>query len=284
MKKLKSVFACLLVLIITFSVSACKPYRYKGEHADLYTVAVNAVFRAQGFISTAETMHDPDIKIIEEDDYGRVLFYYNEWQHYYDEGDQWESVYANFYYACAIMQKATEQYVYYYEDDCVEAYVCKNRYSLDVANEISNKDFSQLKQLNDWNKPINEEKCTKKAITNKNEPTLDISEKTFRKITREYATILGDKGDDVIYRYELFNTCDNYGRELYYVWGISRDYLGEGVSPTSTDHYFHFAIIFNPDGSYNQGSCITEIKDVVNFKEDIITLKNNNQWNEPYIK
>ena len=285
MKRIKNIFICLLIILSLINTIACVPYKYKGERADLYTVAVNTFFRAKGWDnSNPEVVHDPYLKVIETDDYGRVLFCYNERLSYYEKEHQYDEEYEKYYYACIIMQKSSDGFVYYYEDVCIEGYLIEdeNSFKNEIYSEAIKKDFTNLKQLNDWGKEFNEEKCVKKPITTKKSSVLDIKDKTFEEITRKYATFLGDKGDDVIYRYEVYSTSDFYGRELYYVWGISRDVYGEGISPTSTAQYFHFAIIFNPDGSYNQETCIVEITDLVNFNAEIKQLKTANQWNEPY--
>ncbi len=290
MKKFKKLIMIFLTCVLLTSTTACwfflPPYTYGGEHADLYTVAVNNILSAQGLFSNGEVSYDPEIKIIETDEYGRTLFYYNEFLDYYDKGFQYDENHLNFYYAILIMQQSKDGFVYYYEDLCYETHLVLNVLNYNqfkIDEELTSKDFTTLKELNDWNKPINEDKCVKKEITTrKNEPSLDISEKTFRKITREYATKLGDKGNDTIHRYSTYLTSDCYGRELYYVWGISRDVYGEGISPTSATQYFHFAIIFNPDGSYNSDTCITEIENIMLFKDDLVLLKSKNQWNQPY--
>lgn len=288
MKKIKIFFLYFIVFTLLIVASACRffdPYRYAGSYPELYTVAVNAIWGASGYLSIGEVVNDPKIEIMETDEYGRVLFCYDELLSYYGKGYQWDETYRNYYYACLIMQKSSDGYVYYYEDDCCELYSVETKMFREnrAVEEARRKDLSRLKELNDWGKEIDENKCVKKAVVTRNDGALDISEKTFEKITREYATRLGDKGNDTIYRFSIYNTCDKYGRELYFVWGISRDVYGEGISPTSTARYFHFAVIFNPDGSYDQNTCITEIQDIVNFKAELLVLKYANQWNQPFL-
>lgn len=285
MRKLKTLLMLFFTCIVFISASACwlfKPYKYNGNFPELYTVAVNNLFAAWGYYDNGEVIFSPDINVIETDEYGRTLFYYDEMSRYYDKGFEGKIGYAHYYYAILIMQKASDGFVYYYEDVCIELHLHSDVSFRDINEDIKSKNFSHLKEVNDWGKPLQEDKCVQKNITTRNKSTLDISEKTFEHITREYATFLGDKGNDIIYRFELYNTSDCYGRELYYVEGISRDVYGEGISPTSTHRYFHFAIIFNPDGSYNKDTCITEIQDPFHYQEDLILLKSKNQWNQPY--
>ena len=38
-----------------------------------------------------------------------------------------------------------------------------------------------------------------------------------------------------------------------------------------------------PDGSYTEDTCIIELQDTINCKNQIFSFKQLNQWNEPYI-
>jgi hypothetical protein len=285
MKKLKlTVLFIIFTVFCVFCQGCFLQYKYKGERVDLYTVAVNNIFKASGYLSNGEVVYDPIIEIIEEDRYGRVMFYYYEGCGYYDKEHMYESAYFNDSYTILVMQKKTDSYVYFYEDYCYESYKKEDKKFLkDGVFDYTKSNFSELKELNDWNKEIHEEKCTKKPLTTRNKGKLNVSEGTFENIISNYAKNTGYKGDDNIYRYDIYNTSDTYGRELYYVWGVGRDVYGEGVSPTSKSQYYEFAIIFNPDGSYTEDTCIIELQDTINCKNQIISFKQLNQWNEPYI-
>ena len=66
---------CLLVVALLFS--GCR-YEYRGEYLDLYTVAINSVLWTFGASPQTDFAGDPLIEIMEEDDFGRVLFRYTE--------------------------------------------------------------------------------------------------------------------------------------------------------------------------------------------------------------
>ena len=149
---------------------------------------------------------------------------------------------------------------------CYESYKIEDRKFLkDGVFDYTKLNFSELKEQNDWDKEINEEKCTKKPLVTRNNGKLNVSEKTFEKIISNYAKNTGYKGEDTIYRYNRYNTSDAYGRELYYVWGIGRDVYGEGVSPTSTAQYYEFAIIINPNETISTTLSYLEETDIVSF-------------------
>mgnify|MGYP006967403959 CR=1 FL=1 len=85
---------------------------YRGEHRDLYTVAVHNIFAIYGYESNGEVSYDPDIQIIETDDYGRVLFFYSErYDGYTGDG-------VDYGMAVVIMQSSRDGYVWYYRDRC----------------------------------------------------------------------------------------------------------------------------------------------------------------------
>ncbi len=116
MKKLKIIVCILLSTFVTFSLTACRAY-YSGPHWDLYSVAVNNIFGAAGFGDDGEARPSPDIDIIEVDDFGRVLFFYNEYPNYSKQ--QYRT-------AIVIMQhhdNSDYRWVYYYQDVCYLPYL-----------------------------------------------------------------------------------------------------------------------------------------------------------------
>lgn len=275
---MKKIIAMLFIFIVLFSLVGC--YRYRGEHKDFYSVAINNIFGADGNQSNGEAVFDPDIEIIETDSYGRVLFFY-------DEG--YRSEYGT---AIVIMQKSENDFVYYYQDICyTPAILTKDDYwrngdeGISYKDVFSEKEIEALKQANDWNKPLDMEKCTKSPIEDNKDHkgTLGIKEKDFDKPIADYVTAGGYKGKDTdsIYRFSILCNTDKYGRELYYVYGIGSDVKGEGVSPDSEHQYFEFAIIFNPDKSCPSGN-VYEILDPSGYYDDLLEFKKNCGWDTPY--
>ena len=92
-------------------------------------------------------MFDPDAKssgakILEQDEYGRILFAYTRLSVI---TEQIESV-------AVVCQKYDRSFVYYYED------VCYTPYNYDEA------DIEIIKRDNDWNQPLNEERMSRRSI------------------------------------------------------------------------------------------------------------------------
>ena len=271
MKKYVSFLLAVCIILLPVFASGCLPRNYSGDNIDLYTVAVNSIFGANGCASNGEAVCDPFIEIIDSDEYGRVLFFYY-------EGNR-----GNNSYSILIMQKATDDAVYFYEDLCYSTYTIVDETPFwygEYYKVYTDADYSTLKERNDWGKEIDESKCISKPFTVHNKGKFDASEEIFEPIIADYVRSTSYKGDDLyyIYRYDVFNTSDDCGRELYYVYGVGYDALGEGISPNSMTVYFDFAIIVNSDGSYNADTCIIEIGDIANCREQIIEFKKANGW------
>ena len=271
MKKLVSL---VVVTVLFVSMLTGCIFRYRGDHIDLYTVAGNNVFGADGYRFNGEVSYDPYIEVIEKDNYGRVLFFY-------DEG--YRSKYGT---AIVIMQKSEDSFVYYYQDICQIPYVrSEDEYYVELGynDMFSNEQIESLKEVNNWNKPIDLDKCTKAEIYNRkgDEGPMKISNNEFEKAIKSYVRDHGYSGDDYIYRYSRYCNTDKYGREIYYVYGVGRDANGEGVSTTSESKEYHFAIIFNPDRSCPKEN-VCEITTDSEFYNTVEQLKENCGWNEPW--
>lgn len=256
----------LLIAIIAILIHACAYHGYDGDHPDLYTVAVNNVFGIYGEYSNGEVTKNPDIEVIEVDDFGRVLFFYNEL--YY--------THVNYGMAFAISQKTEDGYVYYYQDDCYIPYFDKEQ-DLDVIlKNIDPSIIETLKERNDWNMEINESKCTKSEFVKKKpEGKVDTFSIEHDKKIEEYAKANGvdESGSFYTNRFEFCNS-DTEGKELFYVSG-SCAVTDENGKTTSES--FIWAVIFGTDGNILEGG-IVEIIDPRDSHELIKELKAQNGW------
>ena len=269
MKK-RVILIVLGALLLCFA--ACSGFQYRGEHQDLYTVAVNNVFGALGYASNGEATYDPSIEVIETDEYGRVMFFYNEGHSRYGT-------------ALIIMQKSEDGYVYYYQDDCYTPYIKVENYNVYQSSSyqlmFTNDMILQLKDKNDWNKPLVPDKCTKIAVINsKSDGDMHLEEETIERVLKTYAKTNGYLGDDTLYRFSRYCNSDAYGRELHYVYAFGRDVKGEGVSPSSVSEEYALAMIFNPDGSCPIDQ-IYRIEDPNSAYEAVLKLKRDCGWGEP---
>ena len=273
-------FICVIFLstIALLGITACKPYRYKGDYIELFSVAVNNLFGAKGYQVFESYDFHPFIDVLETDDYGRTLFFFTE-----DAGGFYGVTDGRaFGTAIFIMQKSDDEFVYFYQDDCYIPYrMPKGLTSIpeDYRDDLPLEQIKTLKERNDWNREMNLGKCTKAEISDQ-DPSGKLKASECEPIIKEYAKQNGYNGDDTLFRYEIFCNSDSYGRELYYVYGVGRDVLGEGVSPTSKTQYYEFAVIFEPDNSCSMESICEVSSDSLDYYEKIIELKKLAHWNQ----
>ena len=97
----------IILLISTIPLTSCGYTEYSGDDSDLYTVAINSVLYLNGYSWGADFECDPSIEIIDEDNYGRIMFSY--YEKYYKG--------ANIAFSALIVcQNSNEKEVFYYED------------------------------------------------------------------------------------------------------------------------------------------------------------------------
>ena len=185
MKKILLLASLFLILVLA---SGC--YNgYTGEHVDLYTEAINSVPWVNGYSWGADFKCDPEIEIIDEDQYGRVMFTY--YEKYYSGADISFS-------ALIICQGSNEKEVFYYED---ENYIVKKQviYSQNLER-FTEEEIEKLKANNDWNKKISYDKCVRKEIT-RSKPEIPNEEELqeIRKKQSQKKIVIG-KGGSMIKR------------------------------------------------------------------------------------
>lgn len=262
------VFICSAIFALC-ACGGCTYLGYRGDYPALYTEAVSSILGVAGFYDDP-SLADPEIKVLETDDYGRVMYTYSE----------------SGMLAVCIMQKSDEEYVYYYPDfNFIKNtnYTWAEDINECVSNSFSQERISTLKELNDFGKEFDETKCIKTAIVRKKE-THKFSkdtEKQLEALCKQYAKDSGCKGEDSVYRYSEYCTSDNYGRMLFYIYGLHRDANGDGISPNSKTKYFDWAIIFNPDWSYDKTNTLLELTDIDNYQSDLKEFKQLHNWNQP---
>lgn len=260
----------LIVLLAILLLRACSYTGYGGEHTDLYTVAVNNVFGLSGYRSNGERHYDPVIEIIETDEHGRVLFFYDE---YYDDSIDPTIDYGM---AFVIMQKSEDGYVYYYRDACYAPYFDTQDDFSTVMERVDPMLIEDLKARNDWNEELNEAKCTA-AKMQKKKPKGELIEYDWQlnKVIYSYAKANGYQGTDKTHcRFFKYCNADADGKELYYVYCTSSDKDGSGESVYNS---YVCAVIVNPDGSFSEHA-VVEIPDPTESYTLIQSLKEQNAW------
>ncbi|MDR2580941.1 MAG: hypothetical protein LBC85_08120 [Fibromonadaceae bacterium] len=207
------------------------PLEYRGKHPELFTEAIHSLAGIRGYHSHG----DAYVRIVEEDEYGRILFYYGE-----DEYDSYR----------LIAQKSDGAYVYYYPDF--------NFISRSIGTSFSEQDIPELKDKNDWNKPLDESKFIKQKIV-RIKAGHGLSKKNKEEIFRETT------GGNVKRSFDSYLTSDKYGKKLFGLWS------GE----------LRLFVIINADDSCDLATCFIKFTDH-NYQQELKEFKELNNWNEPW--
>lgn len=247
---MKRGLSIIFVLLILVSLTSCGGYKgYSGDNSELYTVAINSVPWINGFSWTADFVCDPQIEIVEEDEYGRIMFIYHE--RYYGGSDIG-------FAALVISQSSNEKEVFYYED--VNYIVKKQETYIDAVElEVFNdEEIEALKSINDWDQEIDYDKCVKKEITNV-KAAIPYEEEIKQQIIDEFDLTR----EDMLFMDVLTSNTDNsklivYGHErindISFIGLVEHE---EGV--------FKNLKIFVPENVYD-------------YQTEFIEFKSNNGW------
>ena len=211
-------YICITVAFALFvvGVAACPSIKiiekddYTGEYPELYSIAIHVLLDSIGYGFYGNRL-EAKIVVLEEDKYGRKLFYYNEGSH----GST---------HSLIICQKSSESEAYFYSD-----------YSFISSEQdsFSDEDTEELKRRNDWGMNIDIKRCDNIEIVRKKSkgPLHDDA------LKRLYEKALGDEA-----RYTpnsiRFLVSDDYNRSIYYGYEVS-----------SIDRR-NFVLLVNADGTF----------------------------------
>ncbi|MBE6548604.1 MAG: hypothetical protein E7667_07015 [Ruminococcaceae bacterium] len=237
-------FMAIIFMAFSLILVGCE-YKYSGDYPQLYTVAINSLLWNHGLSTATDRFIDPTIDIIQKDQYGRILFQYTEKS--FTPSVAFSSL--------IIMQYSTQEDVYYYED---VNFISKEKVSHShVQVEFDLTEIESLKEINDWNKDLNLDKCISKEISRtKAKPQID--ENTLKEMFEEN----GYYNDSTF----LLST-DDYGRFICYSCVST---INNGVLE---DQYL--VILFQNDLTY----AVFSPKSFYNYQEELKEFKAKNNWN-----
>jgi len=298
MKSLIKIFAliCLIALLVC-GLCGCRSYNgYTGDYPGAYTLAYTQVPNVLGATRKTTRFRDPQILLLEFDSFGRGLYVY------FESTDKPLSV--------LVVQKENEERVWFYPEKSTISFKTPDSvYDLwdkklsderlmELYRELcSENDLANLKEINDWNKPLNEALFDSAEITrpkltgpwsfrkdsvNLNddvwkEEIFSIALKNGHKIPDDYRS--GYLGTNV---YENWMATDAYGRRLYYVECSYDVYNEDPASNVSrTEYRLEMIAILMPDESYNKDTFMVELQDKTSYQEQMRELKAANGWNTP---
>ena len=258
MKKMIKINLTLLLISTIFLTSCFRTdVTYTGDFPELFSVALHSLLGAKGY--EGGHLSSPSIRVLEEDSYGRVLFLYHE---------DW--IYSNL-----IIQKFDDDYAYFYP-----YYNFILTYGMSVGGYPEGFSFGfddeevidELKEANSWNQPMSDssefERVPIVRLIEVGPVTLETLNEVYFELFPQ-ATRRIDSGE-VNYTMNFLRT-DKYGRSVYFAIGTGSD---RRRNP--------YAVIFQPDHSFDLETGVLEITDINNYQTELRLLMESNGWNEPW--
>ena len=256
MRKAVYILSTLLIIAICFCACFYEPFKYSGSYADLYTEALHSILGIAGRIEYEHGVLNPVIEVVDQDEYGRKLFLYNE------EGIMKGVVFL------LISQKTENDTVYYYpdynflivaEEDLSRVHSEEKEKDVQQSwweSDVFSDQIAELKAINDWNKEIRLERCvSQKIILDKENDPLPSKRrlKIYEEIFGEYKNY-GDA-------YIQFLTKDDDGKLLY---------LAENTNRELDDYRM---LIVDGDAYYSK-----EINNLTAYQEELAAFKREHNW------
>ena len=250
---MKKIVICLLMCLITLLTACDDINTYKENNPELQVIATNSLLGVFG--------GDFDkVSKLEEDDYGRTLFVF--------EGEVDDGIVL----AVLISQKNTSEKSYYYDN--TNYIICKIEYAeylkplnLDlVKKHFTDNEIQELKDDNDWNTELKEDKFFEIEITRKKHEI--ISEKKQKQV---FENLTKTKDYDAAYSTPL--TTDKKGKTIYFMTQHSYD------SKTDMDYWGKsYLVMFDSSGEVIDDTGTQEIQDRWNYLNDLKEFKEANGW------
>ena len=165
----------LLLLILTAFLTSCfqcEAFEYTGDYPELYSVAISLILGARGYIPADVVggwrSANPNIVLLEEDNFGRVLFRYNDdsfsriVRAATDDSPTQFAEAIKFVYI--IVQRVNGDYVYFYPH---YNFIIRRGRLHNTAFEsyfedipmLSDEDLDILKEANSWNQELSDNRA-----------------------------------------------------------------------------------------------------------------------------
>ncbi len=223
---------------------------YTGEHPEIFSIAVYSILGDNAWGSKVS------VEILEEDAYGRTLASY---ETLLDEEPDIKCR------TLIICQKTEDSYAYFYPDF---NFIIKPE-----GEEFSEEEIGNLKEGNDWGKPLNDEKMSRvKIIRDKD---VDSSKGGWRGLLfEEDGVFYGTLQEDEYYTLNSLGR-DKDGRTLFAFEVSSAKRNNRGIEVYKYER--RYALILNPDNTA-QESYLMLIEDDYNYQEQLKEFKELNDW------
>ena len=274
---------------------------YVGDYPELFSVAVSSVL---GMGSDLSWEH-PGITILEEDDYGRILFDYS-------EGSAISS-------SRLIMQKAENGYVYFYPhynfilnaqgsfrnieyipdfqdeemrvrwlelremsreiregdileylDELIEVEREMNLLLEEIPGDprFPDEEMERLRQVNSWNQEVSDTSAFVRVRIVHEKETGPVPPEILVEVHAEFFSVSSSRRSiNSISYHVVFLRTDNYGRSIYSALGP----------------YSRFVVLFQPDHTFDPETGIFEITECNRYQTELRLFMEANGWDTPFI-
>lgn len=285
---MKKAILVLSIVIIMLGLPGCT-HLYRGQQKELYTAAIYSIPNARGYM-VSEVPFDPDIYVWEQDDYGRTLFSYCE-------------DFSNRVFALVLCQAYDKSNVYFYPDvnyvlllGKEDGYYKNDKDYLKTRTKafyLENRD--KIKEDNDWNKPIDKNKCVSYSITNHKgfgEKVTSLRQAQCNEILKEYLEKLKYANpSEGSCNYKEILQVDAEGKVLYHIRGVYKyfDNPDWKMDDKYTSYEINLWVITDKDGNYDKekGILVIPKANVTNSTyvydaNAVLEFKNKNNWKYAY--
>ncbi|MCL2368367.1 MAG: hypothetical protein FWC72_05170 [Oscillospiraceae bacterium] len=260
---MKRLFVLILATLMLLSFVGCTPAA-GGRHPELFVVASHSLLGALG-------RDREDTIILEEDEFGRVMFAYVGNTVTSDRPGAMFNI-----LAVAIAQRTTRRYSYFYdgvniifqeiEVDCGPSplpFLSKEF----VMEHFTEGQLEQLKVENSWNEELNEDRFFRVRVARgtKTRHMTTVSRETLDEIFQ-----VASDGFDARFRVPL--TMDRDGNVIYFI----RDGTLRG---REWDFYSAFLFMFDRRGNLIEGTGVMGLYDLWDYRDQLREFKEANGWN-----
>ena len=238
----------ILSLTLIFALSACgdTDVTYAGSKPELFSVGIHSLLGVRGFGMHLDIAF---IEILEEDNYGRILFSYNE----------------DMILSRLIIQKSDGDYAYFYPH---YNFIFT---SLDYDWEFTIEETDALKEANSWNQPMSDINEFERVPIVRQEESGPISFETLYEVYAEIFPAASGMNRRNVGRRMNFLRADRYGRSVYLAVDVGNESRSNPI-----------AVVFQPDYSFDLVAGSLEITDLNNYQTELRLLMEANGWNEPW--
>jgi len=259
---MKKLLALVLVVLMILSLTGCISANDSSRH--LHVVAHHSL------LGVWDDRWEETV-ILEEDDFGRVMFAFAGSTAMSDRSGSSFNI-----LAVLIMQRTTGRHAYFYDGVNVILHEIGGLpppiASRFVTRYFSEEQLEQLKEENDWNRALDEDRFFRVRVSYrcKTHYMTDVSRQTKRE-SLEAVSEGFHSGNSVPL------TADRNGNVLYVMRGRSFDWEERKYSVTQS-----FLFMFNSDGNLIEETGVMELTDLWNYREQLREFKEANGWNFYY--